>query len=255
MSGHNRNKLNQLISQWPSGVIFTTSWLNNHGISYGLVQKYRNSKWIESVGHGAVKRYKDEVEWPGAVYALQKQLGMKIRVGGKTVLHLRGYGRNIPLKREKIYLFADPGKKLPKWFRDYEWGVDIKFHTSELFREDSIGLKEKEFGTFSIILSSVERAMLELLSLVPGKQSYEESLYFMESLSGLRPEFVQRLLENCTSIKAKRLFMHLSEKVGHSWFSKIDKSKIDFGRGKRTIVKGGTFDSKYNITVPDIGEI
>lgn len=255
MNRHNRTKLNQLIKQWPSGAVFTASWLNKHGISYGLVQKYRNSKWIESVGCGAVKRYGDKVEWPGAIYALQKQLDIKIHPGGKTVLQLRGYGRNIPLNRERIYLFAGRGKKFPKWFKDYDWGVDAFLHTSELFVEKDIGLTEKQFESFSITIATVERAIFELLSMVPRKQSYEESLYFMESLTGLRPELVQKLLEGCTSIKTKRLFMHMSEKIGHTWLAKIDVSKVNLGKGKRTIVKGGIFDTKYKITVPDVGEI
>lgn len=254
MSMQTRSKLNQLLNQWPHGVVFTTSWLNSHGISYALIQRYRNSKWIESVGRGAVKRYGDKVEWSGAVYALQKQLGINVHVGGKTVLQLRGYGRNIPLKKERIYLFAGRGEKLPNWFREYDWGVSIDFRTLELFKEKDIGLKEKEFNSFTLTVSTLERAVLELLSMVPQKQSYEESLFFMEGLVGLRPELMQRLLENCRSIKVKRLFMHLAEKVGHSWFAKIDILKIDFGKGKRSIVKGGTFDSKYNITVPDVGE-
>lgn len=252
MSIHNRNILNQLINQWPHGTVFTTSWLNSHGISYGLIQRYRNNKWIESVGHGAVKRYGDNVEWPGAIYALQKQLDLQIHVGGKTVLQLRGYGRNIPMKRDRIYLFARRGQKLPRWFKDCDWGVDVTFHTSERFRKKGIGLKEKQFGSFTITVSTVERAVLELLCMVPQNQSYEESLFFVESLTGLRPELMQTLLENFNSIKAKRLFMHLSEKAGHSWLAKIDTSKIDFGKGKISIVKGGTFDNKYNITIPDI---
>lgn len=253
MGINSRTKLNQLINEWPQGTVFTTSWLNDHGISHGLVQRYRTSKWIESVGHGAVKRHGDKVEWPGAIYALQRQLKIRIHAGGKTVLQLRGYGRNVPLKRERIYLFAGRGEKLPKWFNEHDWGVDIDFRTSELFKQKDIGLNETEFGSFAITVSTLERAILELLALVPNEQSYEESLYFMESLAGLRPGLVQPLLENCTSIKAKRLFMHLSEKVGHSWLAKIDVSKIDVGRGKRTLVKGGVFDNKYNITVPGRG--
>lgn len=252
MSKHTRNKLNQLINQWPLGAVFTTSWLNSHGISYGLIKRYRDSKWIESVGSGAVKRYGDKVEWPGAVYALQKQLNMQVHVGGKTVLQLRGYGRNVPLSRDRIYLFARRGEKLPKWFKNYDWGVDIDFHTSESFVEKNAGLEEKQFDSFSLSLPTIEMAIFEVLSMVPQKQSYEESLFFMESLTSLRPELVQKLLENCASIKTKRLFMHLAEKVGHQWLSKIYLSKVNFGKGKRTIVKGGVFDSKYNITVGDV---
>ena len=48
--------------------------------------------------------------------------------------------------------------------------------------------------------------MLELCTLVPNYHSFEEAGHFMESLLSLRCEFVQTLLETCSSIKAKRLF-------------------------------------------------
>ena len=64
---------------------------------------------------------------------------------------------------------------------------------------------------------------------------------------------VQALLERCNSVKVKRLFMVLAESFQHAWVKKLDLSKVDFGKGKRILVRGGRFDSKYNITVPDTG--
>lgn len=66
----------------------------------------------------------------------------------------------------------------------------------------------------------------------------------------LRPTLVQELLESCRSVKVKRLFMHLAEKSSHPWIEQLDRAKIDLGKGKRVVVAGGRFDSKYGITVP-----
>jgi hypothetical protein len=73
----------------------------------------------------------------------------------------------------------------------------------------------------------------------------------MEGLTTLRPRIVQSLLEKCASVKVKRLFMLLAENCKHAWVQKVDLSKVDFGKGKRALVKGGRFDSKYKITVPN----
>ena len=73
----------------------------------------------------------------------------------------------------------------------------------------------------------------------------------MEALTNLRPRLVQSLLEQCASVKVKRLFMYLAEACGHTWVKKLDLSKVSFGKGKRMIVKGGRWDPKYSITVPD----
>ena len=51
-------------------------------------------------------------------------------------------------------------------------------------------------------------------------------------------------------MKVKRLFMYLAENCKHPWAGKVDLSKVDLGKGKRALVKGGRFDAKYQITVP-----
>lgn len=72
----------------------------------------------------------------------------------------------------------------------------------------------------------------------------------MENLNSLRPDMVQLLLEQCTSVKVKRLFMYMAEKAGHAWFQYIKTDNIDYGDGKRSIVKNGVYIPKYQITVP-----
>jgi hypothetical protein len=37
----------------------------------------------------------------------------------------------------------------------------------------------------------------------------------------------------------------------HFWVRKVHLSKLDFGKGKRTLVKAGRFDAIYKITVPN----
>lgn len=65
-----------------------------------------------------------------------------------------------------------------------------------------------------------------------------------------RPQTVQELLEQCTSVKVKRLFLYLAEKAGHEWAKYLDLSKVDLGKGKRALVKGGEYVTKYQMTVP-----
>jgi len=73
----------------------------------------------------------------------------------------------------------------------------------------------------------------------------------MEGLTTLRARLVQVLLVQCTSVKVKRLFMVAAESCRHAWVKKLDLSKVEFGKGKRMLVRGGRLDSKYHITVPD----
>ena len=61
---------------------------------------------------------------------------------------------------------------------------------------------------------------------------------------------LQSLLEHCSSVKVKRLFLHLAEKHNHAWFKSLDVTKVSLGSGKRVLVPGGRLDPKYLITVP-----
>jgi hypothetical protein len=72
----------------------------------------------------------------------------------------------------------------------------------------------------------------------------------MEMLNGLRPNLLQQLLEENNSVKVKRLFLYMAEKAGHSWFNDLNLERIDLGKGKRSNVKDGVYDPKYQITIP-----
>jgi len=61
---------------------------------------------------------------------------------------------------------------------------------------------------------------------------------------------LQVLLQACTSIRTKRVFLLLARFFKHGWYSRLDISVIDLGRGKRQLVKGGVLDKEYQITVP-----
>jgi len=92
--------------------------------------------------------------------------------------------------------------------------------------------------------------MLECLHVAPEQMDLVECYHLMEGLVNLRPKLLQQLLEDCTSIKVKRLFLYLASKTSHQWLKFLDKSKIDLGKGDRSIVPGGVYISAYQITVP-----
>ncbi len=251
MGNEKLTKINQLIRKWPRGTVATASYLKRQGFSQDLLTKYRRSGWITSFGQGAYILPEDRVEWPGALYAVQSQLGLEVHAGGKTVLELKGYGHYVPEETKTLFLYAKPAVILPAWFSGERVGLRLVVTRTSLFPPDSHeGFSEWKEREFSVRISSPERAAMEMLHLVPEKISFEESLLIMESLVTLRPEIVQKLLEICRFVKVKRLFMYMAEKHKHPWVEKLDRSQIDLGRGKRRIVSGGELDPKYQITVP-----
>lgn len=251
MSSDNISKINQLLRVWPTGTVATSSWLAQQGIYQQLAHQYEKSGWIQKVGHGAFARWREDIDWTGGVYALQEQLKMPIHVGGKTALELKGYTYFVSLgKGGVVYLFGEPGSHLPSWFVNHKWKRPFAYKMPHLFgSKRNLGLTHHSMGSYSIQISSPERAIMEQLHLVP-KEDCEEVINIMEMLQTLRPKLIQELLECCRSIKVKRLFLALAERTNQVWFKDLDVKKIKLGKGKRHLVQGGVFDRKYQITLP-----
>jgi Transcriptional regulator, AbiEi antitoxin, Type IV TA system/Transcriptional regulator, AbiEi antitoxin N-terminal domain len=243
------SKINQLLSSQPSGVVFQSNWLAAQGYSYGLQERYRESRWLESIGKGAMIRAGDQVGHEGAIYALQQQTGLTVHPGGRTALGYLGKTHYLEMETKRVRVFGSRGEKLPTWFEKRDWGVIIEYYQTSFLPPD-LGLVKVELKNFPIRVSGAARALMECLYLAPEEQDLIECYELMEGLNNLRPDQVQTLLEKCQSVKVKRLFLYLAEKAGHNWFKYLNLDLIDIGRGKRSIVKGGVLVDKYQITVP-----
>lgn len=249
MSLLNDKKLNQLLSEWPQGAIYSATWLKEQGVSKQLLNRYRKSNWVESAGTGAVYRVGDNPSYEGGLYALQHQLGFSVHIGAKSALAIQGKSHYLQLNTTKVFVFGDKAEKLPTWFAKRDWGLEVAYSSTN-FLSSNTGMIDFEFKTFKLKISSPARAMLECLYLAPEDQNLVECYELMEGLTNLRPNLVQTLLEECNSIKAKRLFLYFAERAKHPWFEYLDLSKIDIGKGKRSLVKQGALVPKYNITLP-----
>jgi hypothetical protein len=133
--------------------------------------------------------------------------------------------------------------------------VDARFvehRRDKLFPPNTQHLTEMPWGHWgwTLALSSVERALCELLDQVPDVETFHQADVLMESAATLSPRRVQALLEACQSVKVKRLFLWFAERHQHAWFRRLDVDRINLGRGKRQLVAGGHYDAKYQITVP-----
>ena len=250
MSTQKPLKINQLMTTQPSGVVFLASWLAENGYSRELQMSYRESGWLKSIGVGAMIKAGDSIDYTGAVYALQKQRDLSIHPGGKTALSLLGKMHYLELMPKEIVLFGIEKENLPSWFIKYDWDAEISFHKSSFLPSSSIGYTTLERGTYNINISNAERAILECLYLCDTESEIIEAYELLEGLNNLMPGRLQTLLEQCSSIKVKRLFLYLAEKINHNWFSYINVKNIDLGKGNRSLVNKGVYNAKYAITVP-----
>jgi len=249
MNTAKRSKLNTLVRTQPSGVVLVSSWLAEQGYSLDLQKQYRKSQWFDSIGTGALVRHDDQADYLGGIYALQSQLGLTVHPAGKTALSMQGKAHYLALAAKKVQLFGGVDDALPLWFKKHAWGLELDCKLSS-FLPPELGLVEFEHKGFAVKISSPARAVMECLYLAPGSQPLLEVFELMEGLNNLRPANVQALLEGCRSVKVKRLFLYLADKAGHDWLAYLKPDRVDLGSGKRTIVPGGVYVAKYQITVP-----
>ena len=175
----------------------------------------------------------------------------------------------------EVHLYGD--EPAPGWFGKLPIVTSFVFHSArKLFRAEPVtaGLEQLKStmaaegpspqaqihgsltwryfsdGGWPIALSTPERAVLELLDELPGRETFHQVDMLMERLVGLSPKRTSRLLGECRSVKVKRLFLWFAERHGHPWLERLDHDGIDLGKGKRMLVRGGKLDAKYQITVP-----
>lgn len=253
MSTQNRTNLKQLLTLIPNNIIITSKYLTALGFSRDLQKRYERNNWLKRLSQGAYLKLDDKSSLNGAIFALQNQLNLSIHVAANTALNdFYGITHNIVFD-SKQQLFGYRGEKLPKWFKNL-YSNDIDFNCTT-FLPNNLGITDYNVGDFSIKIPTIERATLEMLYLVPEKVTINEAYQIIELLTVVKPKEFQKLLENCSSIKVKRLFLYIAEKIGHSWFKRLDLTKINLGKGVREITKGGSYNSKYNIIIGNIEEI
>lgn|SRR5487761_315445 len=269
-------KLHYLEHHLPEGLLVDAAWLSKHGYSTSLRSQYVAAGWLERPARKVYQRPRGSLRWQQVVISLQTLLGYPLTVGGRTALELQGYAHYLAHETKEVHLYGP--KHPPTWLNKLPVGVRFLYHNNQkLFRNEAIsltptilssnqtgqdtttgrplprGLTVQPWGQWDwpMTLSTPERAVLELLDELPGRESFHQVDKLMEGLSNLSPRRLQMLLADCRSVKAKRLFFFFADRYRHAWAKRIKKDDLDLGKGKRMLVKGGKFDSTYQITVPE----
>lgn len=243
-------KLQFLHREWLTNAILTSKELKAKGFSDQLVQKYCHSGWLRRIGVGAFVRQQDKVLWQGGVYAIQQQLRKPIHIGGLTALELKGLAHYLELSSKKnIYLYNTSSRKsqLPGWFSNsFNKKENIIYKQCHIF-DTEIGLVGQTIEGLELIISEPERAILELLYLVPSLISVDHAAQLVENLQTIRPEKMQVLLESCRHILVKRLFLCLADLCQLPVLKYLNQEVLELGSGDRTVSAGGKYFSQYQL--------
>lgn len=243
-------KINQLLQSVDKNAVIFSAWMSSKGVSRAEQSAFVKSGWLEKVAQGVYKLSGSTPTLYNAIASYNNQLGRCCHIGASTALDLRGYSHFVAMGKQTAYLFTSPPQRLPSWMLGQSWDMDVRYFTTNMFSDNSLGIETLAVNGIDILVSTPERAFLEALYLSPTYYSFMDIYYVMEMLTTLRPRMVQQLLECCSSVKVKRLFLYMAEKANQQWFRALQIAEIDLGEGKRSLSKGGVYDSKYKITIP-----
>lgn len=250
-----RKLLEQLM---PEGMIVTRQWLAEQAsLDKHAIDNLVKSEQLKLLWKGLYTRGNVQLSWQNMVYTLQAVMQTDYLVGGLTALELKGFSHYIQAsKKETVHLYGND--KLPLWLNELSEHTTFVRHTrNELFSGMENILSDKYASTVfwkdgmdELKISCPERACLEMLNEVPDKISLEHADQLIQGMTSLSPRTLQQLLEACTNIKVKRLFLWFGSRHNYRWFSKLNTDAITLGSGNRVIVKGGELHKIYKITVP-----
>jgi hypothetical protein len=264
--------LHRLDRELPEGVLVDTAWLKAHGYSRQLLSHYVSAGWLSQPTRGVYRRPRGSLAWQQVVVSLQKFLDHPLAVGGRTALELQGYAHYLSHKETQVHLYGP--KPPPGWLKNLKFDLRFTYHNDQkLFRKhlvaselrkiadggarskDSLGLSltETPWGQWdwTLVLSTPERALLELLDELPKRETFHQVDMLMQGMTNLSPRRLRVLLADCKSVKVKRLFFFFADRHAHAWLKPLKTEKFDLGKGKRMLVKGGKLDHTYQITVPE----
>ncbi len=229
--------------------MMNSSWMERQHISRTEQGMYVKSGWLVRIATGIYRFTNATPTLFGALSSCGEQTGLTYRLSASTALELHGYTHYVPLGKPQAYVATPVSHRLPRWMTTYDWDREIREFSTKVFG-GSVGVAKVEADGLLLNASSPELAMMECLLLTPSCYNLMDAYHLMEMLTTLRAGLVSRLLEECSSVKVKRLFLYMAEKARHPWFRRIELGNVSLGSGLRSFTKGGVKVPKYNIVVP-----
>jgi hypothetical protein len=229
------SKLKNLLTGLTAGSPVTSTRLAAMGISADLAVHYARSGWLKRLARGVYCRPGETLSLHPSLAVLQNQVP-GLHVGGKTALDWYGV-RQYVSQQAVLHLYGWETARLPEWFVSH---FPSEYHRKRLFDEKPeqmfcVGHFENRDG--APLVSTPERALLELLDEVGVRQPLQEAKEIAESTYSLRADVLMDLLKRCTSVKTVRLCLMLGRELSLPWAAKLDPEALPRGSARPWISK------------------
>ena len=228
---HQYSLIKELYKTMPRGVPLDLSALQKIGISNQRAADYAKSGWLTRLAHGVYVLPGESLTLPSALAYLSMQI---------EGLHVGGYSALLGQGNAPLVLWGDARVSLPRWFSER---FSVRYTHARLFDWESSGLpaltlKDASPAFGGIKCSTPERALLEMLYEVGGKQSLEDAYNAFSQVKVMYPDTVGGLLQCCSSVKAKRLFLKWGRECGQlNVDTVLSQYRIPVGSNSRWITR------------------
>ncbi|WP_129777573.1 type IV toxin-antitoxin system AbiEi family antitoxin domain-containing protein [Peristeroidobacter soli] len=224
--------LKTVLARLPAGAPVTSADLTGYGVSPDLAVHYVRAGWLNRLERGVFLRPGDTLSLAPSLLLLERKL-TGLHVGGKSALEWHGI-RHYVSQQTTLHLYGWVAGRLPAWFTDQ---FPSDYHRKRLFKEKpETPLHVARFEGLQAggnpLVSSPERALLELLSEVGVRQPLSEARELTEGTHTLRASALSNLLKHCTSVKTVRLCLTLGRELSSPWVSKLDPKQLPTGSDK-----------------------
>ncbi len=268
MSGQKEDKLKSLIETVPPGFLVDSRTLTSWTISRQLASTYVHSGWLERPTQGLYRRpftrghnQDAERDWKIPVLSAQWIMHYSFHVAGTTAMELHGHTHYLRLSGPgKLYVHGE----MPNWLPKLPLRAKLVHRQGSLFGDSRLGVEHTDFSLeeknsqelgespwlWPIRQSSPERALLETIDEVPSRESFHLVDVMFQSMANVRPKLMMQLLQDCRSVKTKRLFFAFADRHAHAWRKYLNHNDVDLGSGDRMLVEGGKLHPAYRITMP-----
>ena len=204
----------RLHAETPRGAPLGIAFLGELGISPQSAAAYAKRGWLVRLAQGAYCFPGDELTRHGSVKFLQQRVE-GLHIAGKSALSLQGVQHNLSAQ-DTLVLWGDERFALPDWFTSR---FPARYLSAKIFdmphnRLTSLSITTPPGVTDNLLVSTPERALLEMLYEVGTNQGLEEARNLFEGTRNLRKDVTGKLLACCTSVKAVRLFLTWSRETG-----------------------------------------
>lgn len=223
----------QLLSEVPRGTPLGVAELEAQGLTSKQAARYAQGGWLKRLGHGVYSLPGDQLD-RDACLAWMASIIPGLHVAGKTALAWRGVRHNLAFQ-QRLSLWGNQPAKLPAWFTS---AFPATYQTTHLFDDTmppTLGLAPLPAGREDVLVSTPERALLELLSDVGKGQGLEEARHLVEGARTLRMTVLEELLGHLQRIKVARLAHALAEELELPWRTLAQQHSARLGGGLRWV--------------------